>query len=62
MSRHFLAGDGGHIDINEHLEGPLSAVLDRYATTYGVKREKLLAAIIARVLADDLVEAVLDEK
>jgi hypothetical protein len=61
VSRHHFI-TGGHIDLNEHLEGRLSETLQRHAERYGARREQLLAAIVARVLMDDLVDAVLDEK
>jgi hypothetical protein len=61
VSRHRLIGCG-HVDINEKIEGHMSAVLQRHADAHGVRREQLLAAIVARVLMDDLVDAVLDEK
>lgn len=60
MSRHIIR-DGGFIDINLTLRGPLEARLNGHAAARGVRPDILVAVLIEHVLREDLIDAVLDD-
>lgn len=60
MSRHVIR-DGGFIDINLTLRGPLEERLNSHAGARDLRPDVLVARIVEHILREDLVAAVLDD-